>query len=270
MFKVLACLRDQHDYRLVLLAVLICAVASFTAFHIYANAKDSQGGKRLGWIFLTGVATGAGIWATHFVAMLAFKTGLPTAYDPALTLASLLIAISVTAAGFLHRRDVAKSPLLPAIGGVVIGSGHRHHALYRHVGLSHDWNDQLGSPNSYSPRLYSASCSALPRFSAFRSRSRIRLIAATSLLTIAICSLHFTAMGAAIVTPDPTIVVYPSFMDNTTMAFAVAGVTLLVMLAGLAAALIEKADRTGVRGPLAPSWPTRPPRELSSPRTARS
>jgi NO-binding membrane sensor protein with MHYT domain len=35
------------------------------------------------------------------------------------------------------------------------------------------------------------------------------------LLTIAICSLHFTAMGAAIITPDPTIAVYPSFIDNS-------------------------------------------------------
>jgi NO-binding membrane sensor protein with MHYT domain len=68
------------------------------------------------------VAAGAGIWATHFVAMLAFKTGLPTAYDPALTLASLLIAISVTAAGFFVAGQ-GKNPLLPAIGGAVIGLG---------------------------------------------------------------------------------------------------------------------------------------------------
>jgi diguanylate cyclase len=101
MYQVLSCLRDQHDYRLVLLAVLICALATYTAFHIYGSARQSQGSKRLGWIFLTGIATGAGIWATHFVAMLAFKTGLPTAYDPILTLASLLIAIGVTSLGFL-------------------------------------------------------------------------------------------------------------------------------------------------------------------------
>jgi diguanylate cyclase len=100
MYKVLSCLRDQHDYRLVLLAVLICGLASYTAFHIYSSARQSRGSKRLGWIFLTGVATGAGIWATHFVAMLAFKTGLPTAYDPILTLASSLIAMAVTAIGF--------------------------------------------------------------------------------------------------------------------------------------------------------------------------
>ena len=47
------------------------------------------------------MATGAGIWATHFVAMLAFKTGLPTIYDPILTLALLRIAMGVTAIGFL-------------------------------------------------------------------------------------------------------------------------------------------------------------------------
>ncbi len=58
-------------------------------------------------------------------------------------------------------------------------------------------------------------------------------------------------MGAAIITPDPTIVVYPSLIDNATMALAVAGVTLLVMLAGLAAALIEKQTVQRIRRPSA-------------------
>jgi diguanylate cyclase (GGDEF)-like protein/PAS domain S-box-containing protein len=238
MFRVLSCLRDQHDYRLVLLAVLICAVASFTAFHIFANARDSQGGKRLGWVFLTGVATGAGIWATHFVAMLAFKTGLPTAYDPALTLASLLIAISVTTLGFLIAGQ-GKHPWLPAVGGAVIGAGI---ATMHYTGM---WAYQTTGTVSWDRELVLASIVLGVLFSVaalltFHKRTLARLIAATALLTIAICSLHFTAMGAAIITPDPTIVVYPSFMDNATMALAVAGVTLLVMLAGLAAALIEK------------------------------
>ena len=238
MFKVLACLRDQHDYRLVLLAVLICAVASFTAFHIYANARQSQGVKRVGWVFLTGVATGAGIWATHFVAMLAFKTGLPTAYDPALTLASLLIAISVTAAGFSVAGQ-GENPLLPAIGGAVIGLGI---ATMHYTGMraylttgTVSWDGDLVLASIALGVLFAAAALV-----SFQLRSRVPGLAAGALLTIAICSLHFTAMGAAIITPDPTIIVHPSFMDNTTMALAVAGVTLLVMLAGSAAALIEK------------------------------
>jgi NO-binding membrane sensor protein with MHYT domain len=51
MYQVLSCLRDQHDHRLVLLAVLICALATYTAFHIYSSARQSQGSKRLGWSF---------------------------------------------------------------------------------------------------------------------------------------------------------------------------------------------------------------------------
>jgi diguanylate cyclase (GGDEF)-like protein/PAS domain S-box-containing protein len=170
--------------------------------------------------------------------MLAFKTGLPTAYDPALTLASLLIAISVTAGGFLIAGQGTRF-WLPALGGTVIGSGI---ATMHYTGM---WAYLTMGTIGWDRNLVLASIVLGVVFSAaallsFQIPSRVRLIAATSLLTLAICSLHFTAMGAAIVTPDPTIVVYPSFMDNTTMAFAVAGVTLLVMLAGLAAALIEK------------------------------
>jgi NO-binding membrane sensor protein with MHYT domain len=75
MYRVLSCLTDQHDYRLVLLAVLICALATYIAFHIYASVRQSQGSKRLGWIFLTGIATGAGIWATHFVGPAGLQDG---------------------------------------------------------------------------------------------------------------------------------------------------------------------------------------------------
>ena len=61
--------------------------------------------RRLAWLGLTGISTGAGIWSTHFVAMLAYDFGFPTAYDPTLTLASLVIAIGVTTIGYLISVD---------------------------------------------------------------------------------------------------------------------------------------------------------------------
>ena len=82
MFRVLSCLTEQHDYRLVLLAAVICAATSFTSFSIYSRVPQSRELSRLGWLFLTGVSTGSGIWATHFVAMLAYSAGLPTAMTP--------------------------------------------------------------------------------------------------------------------------------------------------------------------------------------------
>lgn len=239
MYRVLSCLRDQHDYRLVLLAVLICALATYTAFHIYASVRQSQGSKRLGWIFLTGIATGAGIWATHFVAMLAFKTGLPTACDPVLTLASLLIAIGVTATGFLIAAQ-GEGRWQPALGGVVIGAGiaSMHYTGMRAFTTTGtvEWDSTLVAASVVLGVVFGAA--ALVRFHG--DSRRWAAASAAGLPTIAICTLHFTAMGAAIITPDPTIVVYPSFMDNSMMALAVAGGASLVIFAALAAALIDR------------------------------
>ena len=49
---------------------------------------------------MVSAATGRGVWATHFVAMLAFRPDLPAAYEPLLTGLSLFIAMAVTGFGF--------------------------------------------------------------------------------------------------------------------------------------------------------------------------
>src|SRR4030088_1147792 len=85
MYRVISCLAVQHDYLLVLLAAAICAATTFTSFSIYSRVEHAQKMMRLGWLFLTGVCTASGIWATHFVAMLAYNAGVQTAYDPVLT-----------------------------------------------------------------------------------------------------------------------------------------------------------------------------------------
>jgi diguanylate cyclase (GGDEF)-like protein len=59
-----------------------------------------------------------------------------------------------------------------------------------------------------------------------------------ALLTVAICGLHFTAMGAVTVIPDPRIAVQSALMNSSTLAVAVAAVTGLVMLTLLAITLI--------------------------------
>jgi hypothetical protein len=48
MFRVLACLRDQHDYRLVLLAVLICAGKLHSIPHL--RERTRQSGRQAAWL----------------------------------------------------------------------------------------------------------------------------------------------------------------------------------------------------------------------------
>src|SRR5712672_4551493 len=99
MLTVYDCIANAHDLRLVGLAAVICALASFTAISLLHHVHGSTGQMRLVWLAVSATSTGFGIWATHFIAMLAFSPGLPTAYNITLTIASLIAAIFLTGTG---------------------------------------------------------------------------------------------------------------------------------------------------------------------------
>ena len=234
--RVLACIANEHDYRLVLLAALICAATSFTTFHAYSYATHEQGSRRMAWVFLSGTCAAAGIWATHFVAMLAYNPGSPTDYDPVLTIASLLIAAVAAVAGFSISTLGGRA--MAAAGGAVIGGG---------IGLMHftgmralvipgtlAWDRGLALASiAIGVGLASA---ALLAWHGLDRRKAVWI--APGLLALAICGLHFTAMGAATMVPDPTIAVPATDMNGSTLAISVTAVTMLVMLALLAMTLI--------------------------------
>ena len=109
MFTVYTCVVHDHDLRLVALAALICALASITAITLIHHVRKSLQYMRYVWLAVSALATGFGIWATHFIAMLAYAPGVPSGYNVSLTLASLVFAIVATGAGFA----VALSSALP-------------------------------------------------------------------------------------------------------------------------------------------------------------
>ena len=75
MFRVFSCLTGEHDWRLVVLAGLVCLLASLVAVSLFHRARAARGRarSRQAWLLLAGTATGCGIWATHFIAMLAYE-----------------------------------------------------------------------------------------------------------------------------------------------------------------------------------------------------
>src|SRR5213080_204164 len=99
MFRIFNCLVTEHDLRLVVIAGLICFLASFTAINLFGRARGLSGRARVNWIVAAGAATGCGIWATHFIAMLSYDPGIATAYEIGLTALSLVAAVTVTSAG---------------------------------------------------------------------------------------------------------------------------------------------------------------------------
>src|SRR5215475_10568433 len=122
MYQVLSCLGYEHDLRLVALAGAICLLASAVAISLFHRARASEGGTRLKWMALDAVAAGCGIWATHFIAMLAYDPGSIAGYNIGITLLSLVFAIATVAFGlWIALYDGGRANI--ALGGAVVGLG---------------------------------------------------------------------------------------------------------------------------------------------------
>jgi NO-binding membrane sensor protein with MHYT domain len=61
MFRVLTCLTTEHDWRLVIVAGVVCFLASLTAISMFNRARATDGRARIGWLLAAGAATGCGI-----------------------------------------------------------------------------------------------------------------------------------------------------------------------------------------------------------------
>ncbi|MHC1481624.1 putative bifunctional diguanylate cyclase/phosphodiesterase [Frateuria aurantia] len=82
---------------LVVLSLLVAALASYTTLDVSGRIvalRDTR--RRQWWLGGGALAMGSGIWAMHFVGMLAFSLPIRLAYDPWITMLSLCLAIAVS------------------------------------------------------------------------------------------------------------------------------------------------------------------------------
>jgi NO-binding membrane sensor protein with MHYT domain len=99
MYQVLTCLTTEHDWRLVVLAGAVCFLASGVAISLFDRARSSQGYARLIWVMLDAAVSGCGIWATHFIAVLAYDPGSSAGYSIRVTVLSLVFAVMISGIG---------------------------------------------------------------------------------------------------------------------------------------------------------------------------
>jgi methyl-accepting chemotaxis protein len=239
MFRVFTCLITQHDWRLVVIAGLVCFTASLCAIGLLRRSRRSLGRLRAIWVVIAGCAAGFGIWATHFIAMLAYDPGIAISYNIGLTVLSLLAAMAITCCGVgvtvygLVRWRVAA-------GGAIVGVGI---AAMHYLGMS---AVELPGHLSWSPDLVVASIVLGIAFgaAAFETAKRYKTILGTCLaallLTIAITSHHFTAMGAVEVVPDPSHAFSQFSITPLALALGIAVVALMVLGISVFAAVMDR------------------------------
>lgn len=235
MLRVFSCIGQEHDYRLVLVAGLICLLGTFTTFGTLEQTRR-DGKSRPFWFCLAAIVSATGIWSTHFVAMLAYQPRIPVRYDLQITLLSALAAIFVGGLGWFismrNRRGAAYA------GGMVvaasIGTMHYIGMAAVHVPGQIVWDYQLVGASVALGGLLSVAAIVdyrrNPRFIAWRP---------AILLTLAICGLHFTAMAAAVIHPDGSSIGSQA-SNSRTLALIVAAPTLLILLVSIAVVLVQR------------------------------
>jgi methyl-accepting chemotaxis protein len=239
MYRVLTCLTTEHDWRLVLVAAGVCLLSSWAVIDLLHQARSTSRAARLNWIAAAGLAGGSGIWATHFIAMLAYDPGSGMAYGAELTAISLIAAILVTSAG-VAIAVYAPSPLGAAAGGATIGAGI---AIMHYSGMAAvelpgriDWDMLLVAASVGLGLLLAIAALEV----ATRHADRASRLWAALLLTLAIVSLHFTAMGAVEIIPDPSRVASASSLPPTLLAIVTATVATVALGMSLGGVFLDR------------------------------
>jgi len=216
--------------KLVILSVLVAIFSSWMGLQMAGQAAANHAQR---WIVLgTGsVALGAGVWAMHFIGMLAFDLCTPVDYDPATTIASNLpsIAAAFVALALIARERLGGWGLLA--GGVVVGAGI---GVMHYAGMA---GMRMGLELHYNPYVFAlsivvavvlATLALWVRFGLRNvrglSESR-RLLLAAIVMGCAIAGMHYTGMAAARFVGTPVATGQPT-AGSTFLALAI---TLIVV-----------------------------------------
>jgi len=244
LFRVLACIRYEHDLRFVLMAAFVCLLATSTAVWLHARTPKRRSAWRWGALALTGVSFGSGVWATHFIAMLAYAPQLRVGYDLYGTGLSLVTAMVFATCGFAVASH-SRQPAARAVGGAIVGAG---------IGAMHFLGMWAFRPQGVVlwDRTYVVASlaigvvfGALAMLATGRKPGLRRGALAAVTLTVAICGMHFTAMAAATILPNPAAAPPAELAARPIMAGMVLAVATLILLGAAMMGWVEAVHRRG-------------------------
>jgi diguanylate cyclase (GGDEF)-like protein len=230
-----------HDPIFVAIAAFICLLSAYACVSLLRHAMRMDRKARMVWTTISAVSVGLGIWATHFVAMLAFRPGFSLQYDILLTAGSLLLAIGICGAGLtmaLHSKGNADRFLGGAVIGVGISNMHYMGIAALLLQGQLNWDGGLVGVSIIAGIVLSGLAVVVAM-----GPGKNRLFGGAVLLTLAICAMHFTAMGAADFSNCLPMVHEGAEIDSGMMSVIVALITLFILSAALGSIVLDEADR---------------------------
>jgi NO-binding membrane sensor protein with MHYT domain len=235
-------LPGYYDPWTVLGSFLIACLAGFVAFESVGHTRISHS-PRL-WVAMGGITLGLGIWSMHFIGMIAWRPPFELFYSVDRTLLSVLAAIAASWFA-LHIVTRNVSTASKAGSALLVGSGI---CAMHYLGMS---ALSFSAPVMWDPRwivisfLIAVTASwmaiALLEKTGVGIKSFRRQLAASGIIGIAICGMHYSGMQAFMPTPGAVALALPGSVSGPVLARVGVGNALLLTLGLLIVLYRDKA-----------------------------
>lgn len=239
--ELIAQYHSSYDTRMVVVSILIAIVAATSSFEMVERLARSD--QRRFWLFIGSVILGGGVWAMHFIGMLAFRLDSEITYDAWISLCSVFPGICAAAVTLNTVSQPKVTVKRLVISGTVMAAGI---GLMHYVGMAAIRLDGLlrYDPLFFVFSLAAAVCLAvtallikafLAQFTGLRMPF-IASLAGGTVLGGAISSMHYIAMEAAhFLHSDANGAEWSEKATSpVVLAITVSSVAILLILSGLA------------------------------------
>jgi diguanylate cyclase (GGDEF)-like protein/PAS domain S-box-containing protein len=194
-------LTGSYDAWMIALSVLISIFASYAALDLGGRVTSAKGRAQALWLAGGATAMGVGIWAMHYVGMLAFKLPMEVLYDWPTVALSLLAAILASAIALFVTSRKTMGTASAIAGSLFMGGGI---ASMHYIGMA---AMRFPAMCQYSPWIVAISVaiaiviSLVALLLTFRFRDGSSggwpKFASALLMGAAIPAMHYTGMAAA-------------------------------------------------------------------------
>jgi len=116
-------LPHSYDPFQVALSILIAIAASYAALDVAGRVTATRRAVRAAWLCGGAISMGSGIWAMHFVGMLAFHLPVEVVYFWPTTLVAILVAIAASGVALAIVRLKGMGLSYALVSGCILGSG---------------------------------------------------------------------------------------------------------------------------------------------------
>ncbi len=239
MFYVLECITGMHDPTMVALALSIWSIGGASLFLLMRRAQESNQRRQRQWIAIAAISAGVAVWGTHFVAMLAYDGGMTVTFQIPLTLLSIAVAIVlfwVALQAHFWLKMPGKSVVTGSLIAFAIAGMHFTGMAAMQVAaqIHYNWGLVIGGQ-------LTASVMAILAFAAFdRIAGRSGVVIAIVLSLLAVGAMHFTAMSATQLVPDPARPAVEEGVGRTLIAAMTVSASIMLALIALGTSFIDR------------------------------